>query len=133
MSWGGLHPRLACRGHFQAMAKPPIITCHLIRITVEKLPAGARSPASRTWTYVPMATFTASTWSTPGGSRRRPWAGTDQDHRQRQTTRSLKSEPGKGTFGRNRCRRLRSAARGNRQRRNAQLVVSCSVKRPLKW
>jgi hypothetical protein len=35
MSWSGLHPKLACRGHFQAMAKPPIITCHLIRITVE--------------------------------------------------------------------------------------------------
>jgi hypothetical protein len=57
----------------------------------------------------------------------------DQDHRQRQMTRSLKPEPGKGTLGRNRCRRLRSAARGNRQRWNAQLVVSCSVKPPLKW
>ena len=44
MSWGGLHPKLACRGHFQAMARPPIITCHLIRITVEKLPNGRAVP-----------------------------------------------------------------------------------------
>ena len=31
MSWGGLHPKLACRGHFEAMARPPVITCHLSR------------------------------------------------------------------------------------------------------
>ena len=36
MSWGGLHPKLACRGRFQTMPKPPVIKCHLIRITVEK-------------------------------------------------------------------------------------------------
>ena len=44
MSWGGLHPKLACRGHFQAMARPPVIRCHLIRITVEKLPNGRAVP-----------------------------------------------------------------------------------------
>jgi hypothetical protein len=44
MSWGGLHPKLACRGHFQAMPRPPVITCHLIRITVEKLPNGRAVP-----------------------------------------------------------------------------------------
>ena len=44
MSWGGLHPKLACRGHFQAMSKPPVIKCHLIRITVEKLPNGRAVP-----------------------------------------------------------------------------------------
>ena len=31
MSWGGLHPKLACRGHFETMARLPIITCHLTR------------------------------------------------------------------------------------------------------
>ena len=36
--------RSACRGHFQAMPKPPVIKCHLIRITVEKLPNGRAVP-----------------------------------------------------------------------------------------
>jgi hypothetical protein len=44
MSWRGLHPKLACRGHFQAMAKPPLIKCHLIRVTVGKLPNGRAVP-----------------------------------------------------------------------------------------
>jgi len=44
MSWGGLHPKLACRGHFEGMDKPPIITCHLIRITVEHLSSGRAVP-----------------------------------------------------------------------------------------
>jgi hypothetical protein len=44
MSWGGLHPKLACRGHFETMAKPPIIACHLIRVTVEHLSGGRAVP-----------------------------------------------------------------------------------------
>ena len=44
MSWGGLHPKLACRGHFEGMAKPPVITCHLIRVTVEHLSGGRVVP-----------------------------------------------------------------------------------------
>ena len=44
MSWGGLHPKLACRGHFEAMARPPVITCHLIRVTVEHLSGGRAAP-----------------------------------------------------------------------------------------
>ena len=35
MSWGGLHPKLACRGRFAGFAGPPVIKCHLIRVTVE--------------------------------------------------------------------------------------------------
>src|SRR6266446_4334343 len=73
MSWGGLHPKLACRGHFEAMARPPLIKCHLIRITSRSSPAGARfpgrcgcgrpGPVSRTWTCAPAATCTVSTWT----------------------------------------------------------------------
>ena len=44
MSWSGLHPKLACRGHFETMTKPPVIKCHLIRITVEKLANGRAVP-----------------------------------------------------------------------------------------
>ena len=44
MSWDGLRPKLACRGRFETMDKPPIIRCHLIRITVEKLPNGRAAP-----------------------------------------------------------------------------------------
>ncbi len=50
MSWSGLHPKLACRGHFQAMDRPPIITCHLIRVTVEHLSGGRVVPGPlRLW------------------------------------------------------------------------------------
>ena len=44
MSWGGLHPKLACRGRFAGFAGPPVIKRHLIRVTVERLPNGERSP-----------------------------------------------------------------------------------------
>lgn len=44
MSWGGLHPKLACRGHFEGMDKPPIIRCHLIRVSVQRLPNGRAVP-----------------------------------------------------------------------------------------
>ena len=80
MSWGGLHPKLACRGHFQAMARPPVITCHLIRDHRRELPNGRAvpgplwlwwaGPGSRTWTCAPAATCTGSIWSTPTDSRR---------------------------------------------------------------
>jgi len=44
MSWGGLHPKLACRGHFEGMTRPPVIKCHLIRVTVEHLSGGRVVP-----------------------------------------------------------------------------------------
>ena len=44
MSWGGLHPKLACRGRFAGFAGPPVIKCHLIRVTVERLPNGRKVP-----------------------------------------------------------------------------------------
>lgn len=44
MSWGGLHPKLACRGRFEDFAKPPVIRCHLIRVTVDHLPGGRLVP-----------------------------------------------------------------------------------------
>jgi hypothetical protein len=44
MSWGGLHPRLYCRGRFAGFWPSPVIRCHLIRVTVEKLPNGRKAP-----------------------------------------------------------------------------------------
>jgi hypothetical protein len=44
MSWGGLHPKLFCRGRFAGFAKPPVIKCHLIRVTVTRLPNGRAVP-----------------------------------------------------------------------------------------
>ena len=44
MSWGGLHPRLYCRGRFAGFWPSPVIRCHLIRVTVEKLPGGRKIP-----------------------------------------------------------------------------------------
>jgi DDE superfamily endonuclease len=44
MSWGGLHPKLACRGRFEQFTEPPVIRCHLIRVTVEHLPGGRVVP-----------------------------------------------------------------------------------------
>jgi len=44
MSWGGLHPRLFCRGRFAGFTKPPVIKCHLIRVTVTRLPNGRAVP-----------------------------------------------------------------------------------------
>ena len=38
MSWSGLHPKLFCRGRFEGFATPPVIKCHLIRVTVQHLP-----------------------------------------------------------------------------------------------
>jgi hypothetical protein len=43
-SWGGLHPKLFCRGRFAGFAKPPVVKCHLIRVTVTRLPNGRRVP-----------------------------------------------------------------------------------------
>jgi hypothetical protein len=43
-SWGGLHPKLFCRGRFAGLAKPPVIRCHLIRVTVTRLPNGRKVP-----------------------------------------------------------------------------------------
>jgi hypothetical protein len=44
MSWGGLHPRLYCRGRFAGFWPSPVIRCHLIRVTVDKLPGGRKAP-----------------------------------------------------------------------------------------
>jgi hypothetical protein len=44
MSWSGLHPKLACRGRFAGFERPPVIRCHLIRVTVTRLPNGRRVP-----------------------------------------------------------------------------------------
>ncbi|MGH8922790.1 MAG: transposase [Actinomycetes bacterium] len=43
-SWGGLHPKLFCRGRFAGFAAPPVIRCHLIRVTVTRLPNGRAVP-----------------------------------------------------------------------------------------
>ena len=43
-SWNGLHPKLFCRGRFAGFAKPPVIRCHLIRVTVTRLPNGRKVP-----------------------------------------------------------------------------------------
>lgn len=44
MSWSGLHPKLFCRGRFAGFDEPPIIKCHLIRVTVTRLPNGRKVP-----------------------------------------------------------------------------------------
>ena len=44
MSWSGLHPRLFCRGRFAGFDRPSVIKCHLIRVTVTRLPNGRRVP-----------------------------------------------------------------------------------------
>lgn len=86
MSWSGLHPKLACRGHFEAMAKPPIITCHLIRVTVEHL-SGGRVVPGPLWLWwagpqMPDLDLCARGYlhrfdlRTPSGSPSPPWAGT---------------------------------------------------------
>jgi hypothetical protein len=43
-AWSGLHPKLICRGRFAGFAKPPVIKCHLIRVTVTRLPNGRKAP-----------------------------------------------------------------------------------------
>jgi hypothetical protein len=43
-SWSGLHPKLFCRGRFVGFAKPPVIKCRLIRVTVTRLPNGRTVP-----------------------------------------------------------------------------------------
>jgi hypothetical protein len=70
MSWSGLHPKLFCRGRFAGFAKPPVIRCHLIRVTVTRLPNGRAVPGPL-WLW----------WNGPGspdldGSPSTPWAGT---------------------------------------------------------
>jgi hypothetical protein len=44
MSWGGPHPKRFCRGRFAGFAEPPVIRCHLIRVTVTRLPNGRKVP-----------------------------------------------------------------------------------------
>ena len=44
MDWGGLHPRLYCRGRFAGFWPSPVIRCHLIRVTVTRLPGGRKAP-----------------------------------------------------------------------------------------
>jgi hypothetical protein len=44
MSWGGLHPKLFCRGRFADFDTPPIVNGHLLRVTVDRLPNGRNVP-----------------------------------------------------------------------------------------
>jgi hypothetical protein len=44
MSWSGLHPKLFCRGRFAGFKAPPVIRCHLIRVSVTRLPNGRTVP-----------------------------------------------------------------------------------------
>ena len=44
MSWSGLHPKLFCRGRFAGFARPPVIRCHIVRVTVTRLPNGRKVP-----------------------------------------------------------------------------------------
>jgi len=43
-SWGGLHPELTRKGRFAGLARPPLVRCHLIRVTVTRLPDGRKVP-----------------------------------------------------------------------------------------
>jgi hypothetical protein len=52
MSWSGLHPKLFCRGRFAGFAEPPVIRCHLIRVTVTHPEQAAR------WTWLIIAAIT---------------------------------------------------------------------------
>ena len=51
MSWGGLHPRLYCRGRFAGFWPSPVIRCHLIRVTVTRLPGGRRKAPGPLWLW----------------------------------------------------------------------------------
>ncbi len=85
-SWGGLHPRLICRGRFEGFAKPPVIGAMSSGSpspgsrTAARPPArcgsGGPAPACRTWACSGAPTFTDSTSSTPAGSQSMSWAGT---------------------------------------------------------
>jgi hypothetical protein len=44
VSWDGLYPKLICRGRFEGFGKPPVIRCHVIRVTVTRLPNGRKAP-----------------------------------------------------------------------------------------
>jgi hypothetical protein len=56
MSWGGLHPRLWCRGRFEGFWPSPVIRCHLIRVSVEKLPGRRKKTPGPLWLW----------WAGPG-------------------------------------------------------------------
>jgi hypothetical protein len=86
MSWSGLHPKLFCRGRFEGFAKPPVIKCHLIRVTVTRLPNGRAVPGPLwLWWSGPGTQDLDLIWraylhrfdlSTRTGSPSTPWAGT---------------------------------------------------------
>ena len=56
LSWSGLHPKLFCRGQFAGFTEPPVIRCHLIRVTVTRLPGSRRPAPGPLWLW----------WSGPG-------------------------------------------------------------------
>ena len=56
MSWGGLHPRLICRGRFEGFARPPVIRGHVIRVTVTRLPNERKAAPGPLWLW----------WAGPG-------------------------------------------------------------------
>jgi hypothetical protein len=51
MSWGGPHPRLACRGRFGGFAGPPVIRGHVIRVTVTRLPDERKAAPGPLWPW----------------------------------------------------------------------------------
>ena len=55
-AWGGLHPKLACRGRFEGFDEPPIIKATIIRVEVEHLPGGRRKLSGPLWLW----------WAGPG-------------------------------------------------------------------
>jgi len=56
MSWGGLHPRLTCRGRFEGFARPPVIRGRVIRVTVTRLPNERKAAPGPLWLW----------WAGPG-------------------------------------------------------------------
>ena len=85
MSWGGLHPKLACRGHSPTWpsrpSSPATLSGHRRHLSGGRAVPGPlwlwwSARECRTWTCAPTATCTASIWSTPSGSPSPPWAGT---------------------------------------------------------
>jgi hypothetical protein len=50
-AWGGLHPKLACRGRFDGFPEPPVIKATIIRVQVEHLPGKRRRLSGPLWLW----------------------------------------------------------------------------------
>lgn len=55
-AWGGLHPKLACRGRFEGFGAPPIVKATIIRVEVEHLPGKRHKLSGPLWLW----------WAGPG-------------------------------------------------------------------